>query len=84
MWGTPKETARAGADNFLVCLLFLFLPFCFLCATACRGASLMQEPSGLLAPFLRVFFSLFRRRSETSGAAAPQRPVAQTCAGGPT
>ena len=44
----------------------------------------MQEPSGLLALFLPVFLPLVRRRSEASGAAAPQRPVAQTCVGGLT
>ena len=40
-------------------------------ATACRGASLMRKPSGLLAPFLRVFLFFVHRQSDASGATTP-------------
>ena len=53
----------------LVCCSCFFLPAS--CATACRGESLMQEPSGLLAPSLgdslALLIGIVRR-------AAPQRP----------
>ena len=49
----------------------------------------MQEPSGLLAPFLRVFLLLFiggvrRAAPQHPRGLAPQRPVAQSRVGGPT
>ena len=54
----PQGDGLRRGRHFSGLLLALFFPVCFH-ATACRGASLMQEPSGLLAPFLRVFLSLF-------------------------
>ena len=69
--GTP--TGRPAPGPVISCSGFScscsFLPV--ICATACRGASLMQEPSGLLAPSLRVF-PLFVIGGERR--AAPQRP----------
>ena len=82
--GPQRRRPALGSTIFWLVCCFCFFPFCFFCATACGDASLMQEPSGPLAPFFRVFLPLFHRRSEASGAAAPHRPVAQTCAGGAT
>ena len=68
--GPQRNGLRRGRYIPVMVLLFLFfLPV--LCATACRGASLMQEPSGLLAPSLRVLSFFVTRLSETSGTAAP-------------
>ena len=51
--GAPRERPAPGPAFFYFVLLFLFFLSVF-CATTCKGASLMQEPSGLLAPFLWV------------------------------
>ena len=55
----PKGDGPRRGRHFsgLLCCSYSFLSV--LCATACRGTSLMQEPSGLLAPFLRVSLPLF-------------------------
>ena len=64
----PAPGPGFSCSGFIVPVFFY--P-CF-CATACRGTSLLQEPSGLLAPSLRVFsfFVIGRARR-----AAPQRLV---------
>ena len=57
VWG-PNGTAYAGAGTFLFCFYCSCFFLSVFCATACRGESLMREPSDLLAPSLRVSLSL--------------------------
>ena len=68
--GAPMGRPAPGPVLSCFGLLFLFFLPVF-CVTACRGESLMQEASGLLAPSLRVSLPLLIGRVRR---AAPQRP----------
>ena len=55
--GAPTGRRAPGPAFFWFVLLFLLFLSVF-CAPSFRGACVMQEPAGLLAPFFRVFLPL--------------------------